>query len=157
MKNTILLTLFLFVLGCEKEDGLAPNEIMGDEGQFGLQIEVSGFEDLDGNLAIAVFDNEEEFDSGQSAYLDTVLPVVAYEMSVYIESVDPGFYAVSVFHDADQSGDITLGGFLNLVPQEGFGFSNNPDIGMSQPNYGDCDFEFSGDQLLLVPIDLVYF
>ena len=27
---------------------------------------------------------------------------------------------------ADENGEITFGGFLNLIPQEGFGFSNNP-------------------------------
>ena len=77
-------------------------------------------------------------------------------MSVLFENIDSGNYAISVFHDEDQSGDITFGGFLNLIPQEGFGFSNNPNIGMSQPVYHDCSFDVGDGQSILVPINLVY-
>jgi len=99
---------------------------------------------------------ENDFDSGVSAYIDTVIAITSEDMSFFVENIDSGNYAVSVFHDADQSGDITFGGFLNLIPQEGFGFSNNPNIGISQPSYHDCSFDIDEGQTILVPINLVY-
>ena len=61
-------------------------------------------------------------------------------MIVLIENIEPGNYVISIFHDEDENGSITFGGFLNIVPQEGFGFSNNPSITISQPSYSDCEF-----------------
>ena len=77
-------------------------------------------------------------------------------MIVLIDNIGPGDYAISVFHDEDENGAITFGGILNFIPQEGFGFSNNPTIGMSQPNYNDCKFTIEEGQTLIVPIDLVH-
>tara|TARA_B100000902_G_scaffold396576_1_gene458003 strand:+ start:1287 stop:1775 length:489 start_codon:yes stop_codon:yes gene_type:complete len=161
MKKSIFKTiiiLFLISFGCEKDDdfGAQPHEISDDYSFTSLQVDVLDFENLDGDLAIAIFSNENDFDSGANAYVDTVIDITSEEMSFFIENMDPGSYAVSVFHDADQSGDITFGGFLNLMPQEGFGFSNNPNIGVSQPSFHDCSFEINEGQTILVPINLVY-
>ena len=49
-----------------------------------------------------------------------------------------------------------MGGFLNLIPQEGFGFSNNPTIGLSEPSFSDCNFDIEEGQSLAVPITLIY-
>ena len=49
-------------------------------------------------------------------------------MNIHFDSMDPGVYAISVLHDADQSGDMEMGGVFSLIPKEGFGYSNNPKI-----------------------------
>ena len=161
MKKIILIiSLMMFVIfsGCEKNDdfGSPPHVIIDDYSLTSLQVDIMGFANLDGDLAIAIFAHENDFDSGINAYIDSVIPVTNEDISVIFENIDPGNYAVSVFHDADQSGDITFGGFLNLIPQEGFGFSNNPNIGMSQPSYNDCSFYVGEGQSILAPINLVY-
>ena len=42
------------------------------------------------------------------------------------------------------------------MPQEGFGFSNNPSIGFSAPTYDKCNFMIEEGQTLGVPIELIY-
>ena len=154
----LLAFFFSINLSCEKNEnfGDEPQEIMDESNLTSLQIDILDFSNLDGNLAIAIFNNPDDFNSGLDSYLDSVIPVNDFHMSIFIQNIDPGNYAVSVFHDADESGDITFGGLLNLIPQEGFGFSNNPNIGMSQPNYDDCSFQIEEGQTILAPINLVY-
>ena len=153
-----LLLLLMVYTGCEKDEqtGQQPEEITKNKQSTNIQLEVYGFNNQKGNLAIAVFNNINSFDSESSAYLDSTVHINSTDMSVFLENINPGEYAISVFHDADESGDITFGGFLNLIPQEGFGFSNNPNIGMSQPSYNECKFTIDNNQPLLIPINLVY-
>jgi len=153
-----LIILLIITLGCEKNEdfGDSTQEIVDDSDLTSLQIDIFDFSNLDGNLAIAIFNNESDFDSGLDSFLDSIIPVADFNMTILIPHVDPGTYAVSVFHDADESGDITFGGFLSLIPQEGFGFSNNPNIGMSQPSFNDCSFQIEESQTIQVPINLIY-
>ena len=149
--------MLLINIGCEKDDfGQGILVIANSLESTSLQVDVFDFSNLDGNLAIAVFNNTDDFNDGVNAYVDTVIPVNDFNMSFFIPNMDPGTYAVSVFHDADENGAITFGGFLNLIPQEGFGFSNNPSIGTSQPSYNDCSFPVEEGQAIQVPINLVY-
>ena len=49
-----------------------------------------------------------------------------------------------------------MGGLFNLIPQEGFGFSNNPEIGFSEPEFNVCKFELEEGLVISVPISLIY-
>jgi len=42
------------------------------------------------------------------------------------------------------------------IPQEGFGFSNNPSISFSQPDFNDCKFVIEEGQSVVIPVYLVY-
>ena len=78
-------------------------------------------------------------------------------MEVNINDIDPGEYVISVFHDVDENGELNLSSFLGFdIPQEGFGFSNNPSIGLSQPTFDDCKFTIIEYETLIVPITLNY-
>jgi len=145
-------------MSCNKEIefGDQPIVSLNDLLTTTIQLEVSEFNNISGELAIAIFNNEHAFESENEAYTDSTLTVTDSEMIVLIENITPGNYAISVFHDENKDGEITFGGFLNLLPQEGFGFSNNPSITMSQPTYSDCEFNIEEGQTLIVPIELIY-
>ena len=133
-----LLLLLMVYTGCEKDEqtGQQPEEINNNNQSTNIQLEVYGFNNQKGNLAIAVFNNINSFDSESSAYLDSTVHINSTDMSVFLENINPGEYAISVFHDADESGDITFGG---LFPN----MSNGPffdDI----LSVDDDDIEFDG-------------
>jgi len=138
---------------CKKEDGQEPY-ILDDDYSAQLLIEVSGFENSDGNLAIAINNNSAQFASNTECYIDTIIYVLYDDMVVAIDGIEPGVYAISIFHDEDEDGELDVG-FLG-IPEEGFGFSNNPSIGFSQPSFNDCSFEIKDNQSIAVPINLVY-
>ena len=112
-----------------------------------ILLEVKGFQNLDGNLAIAIYNSSETFNS-ETGLQRSSYTVSADEMLVEIDNLDVGTYAISVLHDEDESGDMRWG-FLNLIPQEGFGFSNNPSIGLSEPSFSDCNFDIEEGESLL--------
>ena len=149
----ILLCVPLMFSTCKKENGLDPyvEPSLSTE----ILIEVDGFESLEGDLFIAINNSSEQFISDTEFYKDTIIDIISDNIVVRIEDVIPGVYAISVFHDENQDAELNLG-FLN-IPEEGFGFSNNPAIGVSQPSFDDCEFVIEEGQSVVVPISLVYF
>ena len=139
---------------CKKEDGQVPYVIDNPSVTTQIFLEVYGFENLDGNLAIAIDNSSEQFDSDIECYIDTTIDVISTDMTIIIDGISSGTYAVSIFHDEDEDSKLDLG--LLDIPQEGFGFSNNPDIGFSKPEFNDCKFVIEEGQSIAVPIILVY-
>jgi len=156
--SLISLGLALSVVSCKKDkpNGNEPEVVDSLLLNTKILLEVEGFENLDGDLAIAIYNNSETFNSETEFYREAAFNVDESYMSIVIDSMDAGTYAISILHDEDESGDMEMGGFLNLIPQEGFGFSNNPVIGISEPSFSDCKFEIEEGQYVSVPITLIY-
>ncbi len=156
-----LISLILIHMSCNKDSDFGAGPYEGAEHSDSLitkiHLEVDGFENLEGKLAIAIFNTEQSFNAGNETYKDSTLSINTYNMEVIINDIDPGEYVISVFHDFDENGELTLTSFLGFdIPAEGFGFSNNPTIGFSQPTYNDCRFNIEEQETLIVPITLQY-
>ena len=121
-----------------------------------LYVQVTGFQNLDGNIAIAIYNSSDTFKSKKIYYRDTIISINSNVMNIHFDSMDPGVYAISVLHDADQSGDMEMGGVFSLIPKEGFGYSNNPKIIFSEPTFRICEFEIKEGLIVSVPISLTY-
>jgi uncharacterized protein (DUF2141 family) len=161
MNQKLLLILSLLVLSfssCTKDcdDGDNPTVIDSLLLNTKIVVEVYGFENQNGNLAVAIYNSSSTFNSESLYYRDTAIAVSATDMMLEIDSMEAGTYAISILHDADESGDMEMGGFLNLVPQEGFGFSNNPAVGFSEPTFEECKFVIEEGQSMAVPVSLIY-
>ena len=68
---------------------------------------------------------------------------------VRVPGVPPGTYAVQVFHDVNDSGEINRN--LLGVPTEGVGFSRDAPIRFAPPRFADAQIAVSG---ALVAIDI---
>lgn len=68
---------------------------------------------------------------------------------VRVPGVPPGTYAVQVFHDVDDSGEINRN--LLGIPTEGVGFSRDAPIRFAPPRFADAQIAVSG---ALVAIDI---
>ncbi len=159
MKRSLLILFCCSVLfhSCKKEDGHQPYLIDNPSQNTQFLLEVTGFENIDGNLAISISKNSTQFDSETQTYKDTVINIVSSNMNITIEGITAGTHAVSVFHDENQNNILDVVSVLDIdVPQEGFGFSNNPHIGFSKPDFNDCNFVIENGQTLVIPITLVY-
>ena len=156
MKKLLLLLFCVSLIfhSCKKEDGQDPSVSDDSFSTNQILLEVSGLENLDGNLAIAINNSSVQFNSNTECYRDTIIDIVSNHMMITIGNIVPGTYAVSLFHDVDEDGELDLG--LFNIPEEGFGFSNNPAIGFSQPDFDDCKFVLEENQSITVPIVLVY-
>jgi len=117
-------------------------------------LDVYGFSPTSGDLGIAIYENASTFNSS-TVYRDTFVSVNATDMTVEFNSIDVGTYAISLFHDENSNGEMDKN-VLGL-PLEGFGFSNNPSIGFSEPTFSECNFDIEAGQEVFVPVNLIYF
>ena len=94
-----------------------------------------------GTLRAAVYDSQSAFDANQTV-ADAVGPAVQGTSVLIVETLKPGTYGIALYHDIN--GNEELDTNLFGAPSEPFGFSNNPKIGFSAPQFDTFKFEFDG-------------
>ncbi|MEO1392534.1 MAG: DUF2141 domain-containing protein [Cyanobacteria bacterium J06634_5] len=73
---------------------------------------------------------------------------------VTFADIEPGTYAVSVMHDENTDGTLNTGIFG--IPTEGFGFSQNPEIGTSAPEFSEAAIVVVGRETT-TQVKLIYY
>ena len=111
----------------------------GDAGE--LRVKISGIESAEGEVRVAIFKSQEDFDSTTFAYR-TRVPAQIGAVEVVFEDVAPGTYGINAFHDANNNEELDR----NLVglPLEDYGFSNNARGRFGPPKFDDISFAMSG-------------
>ena len=66
-------------------------------------------------------------------------PAVSGEAEVVVPSIDPGVYAVQVFHDENDNFELDRN--LLGLPEEGMGFSNDAPMRFGPPRFEDAAIE----------------
>lgn len=115
-----------------------------------LVLEIPNIETA-GIIYIAVYDNAEDFDSG-----DDSREIMAYNIiepvskEIYQKKIilKEGDYAVKVLIDTNNNGDIDLN-FFGL-PKEQFGFSNNVLGLFGAPKFDKASFEVNNDKKIII-------
>jgi uncharacterized protein (DUF2141 family) len=145
--------LLLFVTACSAcRIGAGGRLWVSPEGR--LTIRVSGFRNSKGVLGAAVFQTPRGWPEDQhSAYRRGAVPIVGRQASIVFEPLSAGRYAVVVLHD-ENSNERLDRNFLGF-PKEGFGFSNNPRVGLTAPSWNASSVEV-GAPATEVEIYLIY-
>jgi uncharacterized protein (DUF2141 family) len=101
-----------------------------------LEVTVKNIKNNKGVLVIGLFSSEKTF---------TKLPLKAEKpkaeagtMKVIFQNVEPGDYAISIFHDANENAVLDMN-FMG-VPKEGFGFSNDAMGVFGPPTFNKAKF-----------------
>ena len=100
-----------------------------------LMVHVDGLKDDDGNVRVQLYDDKPDhfLAKGWKLYRRDV-PITGDSLVVCVPVPKPGMYALVVIHDENKNGKFD-------VFSEGFGFSNNPKIHFSSPDYEEAAFE----------------
>lgn len=101
-----------------------------------LKIEIQNIKTVKGSVFIALFKAGSEFPTGKPTEGKKVDATGQSVQTTF--SVEPGEYAVAVFHDENGNGKMDKGMFG--IPKEPYGFSNNFRPKMSAPKFSDCQF-----------------
>jgi uncharacterized protein (DUF2141 family) len=88
-----------------------------------LVINLSGMQNLNGKINVALYNSEASFNNPNQAYRELFLTPTATSMTIEIDSLPAGTYAFGIFHDENNNQQIDQN-WLN-IPTEGFAFSNN--------------------------------
>ncbi|MDR3132843.1 MAG: DUF2141 domain-containing protein [Prevotellaceae bacterium] len=115
--------------------------------QSKLTIVVDGMEKTAGALYVAVYDAENFL---KKPVYGTLAKVDREEVRVVLDSIAPGEYAVSIFHDENDNGELDKGAFG--IPSEPTGFSNNAKGTYGPPKFDACKFSIEEDTMIYLTL-----
>ena len=101
-----------------------------------LRVEIQNIRVLEGNVYIALFRPGKDFPEG--APMEGKKLYAGSKSIQTTFSVEPGEYAVAVYHDENGNGKMDTRIFG--IPKEPYGFSNNFKPLISAPKFSDCRF-----------------
>ncbi len=110
-----------------------------------LTVKVTGAEPGKGQVVFALFTSREKF--LREPHITSTLPIDSGGRAVFtVPRLEPGIYAVSIYHDEDSNGKLNTG--LFGIPTELVGFSNNAKSLFGPPSFGKAAFPVSGHQTI---------
>lgn len=112
----------------------APN-CAGPASDTWIHVTVDGVRNGDGLMAVTLYaDEPRKFLAKKGSLYVGRVDATAPETRMCLFVPKPGVYALAVYHDEDASTNLKRSGVLGL-PEEGFGFSNNPPTVASIPSF----------------------
>ena len=113
-----------------------------------LTIEVASFENTKGVLRVCVTDQKDDF--LKSCAFSKIVTVEDDTVSLKIENIEKGNYAVSVYHDENNNDILETTGLFG-IPIEPYGFSNNPNMTFG-PSYKKSVFKMTSDKNISIKL-----
>src|SRR5579862_1987815 len=107
---------------------------MGQQSATGcvLRIHVDGLRNSAGVVGAAIFKSADGWPEDMSKsfrHWPTPIATGAHEATAVMENLSPGDYGLVVIHD--ENGNQKMDRNFFGIPKEGFGFANNPHVGLS--------------------------
>lgn len=137
----------LVVLGCVFAIGeAASNDIQVREE---VEVVVSGVEPKSGVVAISIFDEAEKFLEEPIVY-ERVNVAGNSELTVTVK-LAPGIYAINVYHDLDEDGELDKN--LFGIPKEPIAFSNGAVAKMGPPSFADAAIDTNAVKVINIRFD----
>ena len=98
-----------------------------------LIVHIDGFRNQKGDAGVTVFTSPDGWpENNNKAFIHGGHPFSGDKTTVELQ-IPAGRYAIAVLHDENSNHKLDR----NMIgwPKEGFGFSNNPKVGLSAPSY----------------------
>lgn len=122
-----------------------PGAVVAAEGGT-ITVTVTGMRNASGSIVVAVWDQASGFPTkSRKAKRIHIGKIDGGKSTIKLAGYVPGTYALSVFHDENNNGELDTN-FIG-IPKEGVGASNNPKGRMGPPKFKDAAFELGADDL----------
>jgi uncharacterized protein (DUF2141 family) len=138
-------TLFKTIAGCAglAASLFAPAPGATQQEAVRLEVRVEGFRSARGQVALALFDDPDEFAARANPVRRAYLTIAAAEAHWIVESVPPGEYALLAYHDENGNGELD---FRPLgIPKEPIAVSNGAGRLLGPPRFESAKFAVGGD------------
>jgi uncharacterized protein (DUF2141 family) len=120
----------------------AKAETVPEDELASLDVTITNIRKDEGLIRLAICKQGDDFpDCGENAVRTADLQIEAGVARAKFSGIPAGFYAVSVFHDANGNGKLDT--FLG-IPREGYGFSGNPPFRPRAPRFSEAQIEIAG-------------
>jgi uncharacterized protein (DUF2141 family) len=121
------------------------------QAQATLQVTVNHVSSGRGKILFALFNKANGFpDNQNNAFKLLDCAAAKGSVKIVIGDLPPGTYALAVFHDANNDGELNTN--LLGVPKEDYGFSNNARPGFRAPTFKEAAFRIENTTALSVTI-----
>jgi len=105
-----------------------------------IEIEINNIDNSDGQMLIGLYDSKSNWLN--KLYKGTFGQIKNGKSSVTIKGIPDGIYAISVYHDEDNDGELDTNFFG--IPSEDTGSSNDAPARFGPPKWEDAKFEVKG-------------
>ena len=106
----------------------------------------------EGIAMVALSNSKENYEKKGISFMEQNAEVAENRAEVIFENVPYGIYAIKVFHDEDEDGEMDTN-FLG-IPSEAYGFSNNARGSFGPAAWEDAKFTFSSERdTVLIIVD----
>jgi uncharacterized protein (DUF2141 family) len=112
-----------------------------------LTIIVTGLENDDGEVLIAVSNSRENYEGNDSVFVGVNVKIENKKTEYIFEELPFGEYAIKLFHDENMDGELDSN-FLG-IPTEDYGFSNNARGTFGPADYDDAKFLFDQTEMTM--------
>ena len=135
MRLCVLCTAIVMLLGAGTVRATAQSETCQ------VAVHVDGFRNQRGDLGVNVFRSPDGWpeENGKTVF-HSGFPIPGDHATAQF-NLPPGRYAIVVLHDENSNHKLDRN-FLG-IPKEGFGFSNNPKVGLSAPRFESATLQVS--------------
>ena len=117
-----------------------------------VQLRIKSIASKKGCIRIALYKGEQFFLKDGYSCLGKMIPVkLEGEMEIVLPDLKQGYYALAVYHDTNNNGQLDKN--ILGIPKEPYGFSNNPRAKWRAPKFKETVFHLDQTQKKLI-IDL---
>jgi len=121
---------------------------------YSLTIKTEGLENSKGSVVFALYDKEGTIPDQkfQKYYRKKSTIIIDEKSEITFNNLPKGLYAVTILHDENNNGKIDTK-FMLPLPDEGVGFSNYDDFGLSnRPNFKKASFIVNNDTTVVIKV-----
>lgn len=122
-------------VGLQGEESSYPEKIQ----KAAFQLVIKEIPEIKGEIRIAIFDSEEKYQAKEDPVYALVLPVKAKELNWEEKGLPYGKYAIAVYHDENENGELDTN--ILGIPKEAYGFSNGAKGRFGPASWKDAAFE----------------
>ena len=116
-----------------------------------IEVQIEGLQSAEGQICYSLFDRGKGFPDSEDDKLRAECFSIEEQLPVLtVDNLHGGTYAMALFHDVNGDGKLNSN-FLG-IPQEGFGFSQNPEVTTSPPSFGESAVLVVGETELQVQL-----
>jgi uncharacterized protein (DUF2141 family) len=114
-----------------------------------LTVDVVDVERLGGHMLVAVYNDAGAWEAGRDAVATARDSVTGRTVRVFFPGLAPGRYAVKLFHDENNNGELDAN--MLGVPVENYGFSNGSRR-LGPPSFDEAAFELREDTTITISL-----
>ena len=116
-------------------------------------VAVTGVRNADDVVRCGLYNSAASFPKTEQRFKGVIAHIANGQATCVFNDIPPGIYAVGLFHAEHDEPEIKYS-FWG-VPEEGYGFSQNPSTTFGTPSFGNAAFDYRGGHVA-VPVTLTY-